>query len=163
MFTIKNMKVVPKKNERILQKSWKTKICECCDDDWSMFIYGVICAGTSIPQLFEKTVVKGYCLVSTLIIWTSFTLVLTIPIYLTDNLNYFGLIWGISSCIVFSITTVVMVYRTRSNIRIKSNIKGNNLDDFCTSLWCCCCSHMQHMREEDINSENYKLNSINAV
>ena len=160
-------KVLSQRERRNLSEpqyiNWKTKICECCDDDCGMFVFGVLCANTSIPQLYERIVKKCRCLIFTLLLWTSFVLSLTIPLYLGTRLNIWGLIWGISSLVLFILLSSFLVFMVRTKLRKKNNISGNSLDDCCTSFWCCTCSHMQHMREEELTIENYKLNSVNAV
>lgn len=149
--------------KQIVYSNWSTKICECCDEDCGMFLFGCVCANTSIPQMFERLVSKGYCLAFTLVLWSSFTLALTIPIYVYSVTNIYGIIFGTLSLVSFTCLSVFLVYKVRNKLRIKKNIKGNELDDFCTSLWCCYCAHMQHMREDGLTIDNYNLNSANAV
>tara|TARA_B100000214_G_scaffold372887_1_gene352045 strand:- start:10078 stop:10572 length:495 start_codon:yes stop_codon:yes gene_type:complete len=149
--------------EQPIYSNWKTKICECFDDDCGMFLFGCICANTSIPQMYERIVSKGCCLLFTLFLWSTFSLALTVPIYVIYQPNVFGVIWGLLSLILLITFGVFLVFRVRNKLRTKSNISGNTLDDLCTSIWCCCCSHMQHMREDGLTIENYSLNSINAV
>lgn len=149
--------------KKIVHSNWSTKICECCDEDCGMFLFGCICANTSVPQMFERLVSKGYCLVFALVLWTSFSLSLTIPLYVYTASNIYGVIFGILSLVSFLCMSVFLVYKVRNRIRVNKNIKGNKLDDFCTSLVCCCCAHMQHMREDGLTVDNYSLTSTNAV
>ena len=160
-------KQIPSQKERLESKKnihskWSTKICECCDEDCGMFLFGCTCSSTSIPQMFERVVVKGYCLVFTLVLWSSFTLSLTIPMYYTLH-NESGLFFSVLSFCMFVSVSVILVYKVRYSIREKKNILGNKLDDFCTSLFCCCCAHMQHMREDGITVDNYSLITPTAV
>lgn len=153
----------PKKKSENQVKTWNTKLFECCDDDCGMFIFGVVCANTSIPQMYERVGRKGFCFISTLLLWSSFTLALTIPVYIGLKLNYWGILWGSLSLAFFVLFSCSLVFFVRTRIRKRKQIKGNTLDDACTSFWCCCCSHMQHMREDGLSIENYNLTSVNAV
>lgn len=155
---------VTKTNKDIsINKTWSTKIFDCCDDDCSMFIFGVVCANTSIAQMFERVGKPGYCLILTIFTWTLFTLSLTIPIYVYYDPNFWGVLWGSLSLSFFVILTIGLVFYVRYRLRVKNKIKGNLEDDACTSFWCCLCAHMQHMREEKLSAENYNLTSTNAV
>ena len=148
---------------KLVYSGWTTKICECCDEDCGMFLFGCVCANTSIPQMFERLITKGYCLIFTLILWTSFALSMFTPIYMFTDLNMNGIIFSVLSFVTFILTSVFLVYKVRYKIRVNKNIRGNKLDDFCTSLFCCCCAHMQHMREDGLTIENYDLTSSSAV
>lgn len=149
--------------KKLVYSNWNTKICECCDEDCGLFLFGCLCSSTSIPQMYERLVSEGYCLVFTLFLWTTFTLSLTIPLYVYSVKNTYGIIFGVLSLFSFTSLSVFLIYKVRYAIRTKKNIKGNKLDDFFTSLACCYCSHMQHMREDGLTIENYALNSPNAV
>lgn len=149
--------------KKLIHSNWSTKICECCDEDCGMFLFGCICANTSIPQMFERLVSKGYCLLFTLLLWTSFTLSLTIPLYVYAVTNIYGIIFSVLALVTFTCLSVFLVYKVRYRIRLNKNIKGNKLDDLFTSLVCCCCAHMQHMREDGLTVDNYSLSSPNAV
>jgi len=160
-----------KKKQSILPV-WKSKLCNCFEDDCGLCCLGFFCFNTSLPQMYERIIIRGYCFFITILLWVCFGLffvpasIMQPYVGTSTEMNtttVIKMLTGITSFIIFTTVSVKMIISIRTRLRIRDNIDGNECDDCCTSLWCSCCSHIQHMKQEGISSSNYNLTSTTAI
>lgn len=173
------MSKVLSQKERQQKKStpsrWKNKLFDCFKDDYTLCLIGFFCMNTSLPQMYERIIIRGYCFFITIVLWVSFFLIFT-PVSTiesyenlynnTTNLNsapVINIVTGAVSFIIFFTLIVKMLTSIRTRIRVRDNIEGSECDDCCTSLFCSFCTHIQHMKHDGITSNNYNLISPTTV